>query len=87
MKKNRYLVILNAKVVQIVEGEYFESSGYDGVFLKDYDTVVQDNDSKLSKGDAYSLEAFSLPPSLTEDAFENAFGTAASGDIPVATFE
>jgi hypothetical protein len=53
MTPNRYLIILNSEVVAIAHGNTFESSGYTGEFLKDYDTVVVDNEETLVLGELY----------------------------------
>jgi hypothetical protein len=53
MTPNRYLIILNSKVVAVVHGNTFESSEYTGEFLKDYDTVVVDNEETLVLDELY----------------------------------
>jgi len=89
MQNNRYLVVLNGRVVSVVEGVDFDSAGYTGTFLEDYDTVVQDNEAKLHVGGEYVFEAFAPPrPTFsTANVFENIFPTPAGGAIPAAYFE
>jgi hypothetical protein len=55
MSHNRYVVIFNSVVVAVTTGESFESSGYTGQFLLDYDTVVLDNEEKWSLGQTYEM--------------------------------